>query len=210
MKAGLAVLFLSLVSAIAVVPAFADPALYSNGSSTYNNGDSPNIGFEVTDSFTLPSNSVVTGVTFDVWLSSEDTLSTVDWSIGTSQYGGTPVTAGTTGTFIKTNGDEFDVYSESFSIPSLAFGPGTYWLTLQNAVTVSGDDANGDDAFWDESNGPSLASRNIVGNVRSIPSETFQILGTQGTTVTPEPSSFLLLGSGLAALAGLLKRKLKA
>jgi hypothetical protein len=27
---------------------------------------------------------------------------------------------------------------------------------------------------------------------------------------TPEPSSFLLLGSGLAGLAGLLKRKLAA
>lgn len=37
----------------------------------------------------------------------------------------------------------------------------------------------------------------------------FQIDGTQ-SSITPEPSTFLLLGSGLAGLAGLIKRKLTA
>jgi len=60
--------------------------------------------------------------------------------------------------------------------------------------------------LWDESDGPSVAySGNTDGG---IPSETFQIEGT--IAPTPEPSSFLLLGSGLAALAGLAKRKLMA
>jgi hypothetical protein len=51
----------------------------------------------------------------------------------------------------------------------------------------------------------------------TLPDSTGQILdladfsyGTEGTSVTPEPSSFLLLGSGLLGLASLLKRKLRA
>jgi PEP-CTERM motif len=39
---------------------------------------------------------------------------------------------------------------------------------------------------------------------------TLDIDGNGSSTATPEPSSFLLLGSGLAGLAGLLKRKFRA
>jgi hypothetical protein len=52
--------------------------------------------------------------------------------------------------------------------------------------------------------------------VGTIPSESFTVLGTQSTTTTsttttgttPEPSSILLLGSGILGLAGVLRRKL--
>jgi len=84
---------------------------------------------------------------------------------------------------------------------------GSYWLNIQNASSAAGDPV-----YWDENSGPSSASENTVG---TIPSESFTVLGTQSTTTTttttgttPEPSSILLLGSGILGLAGVLRRKL--
>ncbi len=89
--------------------------------------------------------------------------------------------------------------------------PGTYWLSISNAVTESGDPA-----YWDENSGvgcggsdgngancPSRASDSAVG---TIPSEAFTINGSSGGS-TPEPSSLALFGSGVLGICGLLRRR---
>jgi hypothetical protein len=92
------------------------------------------------------------------------------------------------------------------SVIACDLNAGTYWLTLANATTNTSDDP----VYWDENSGPSSASQNTVG---TIPSESFTLLGSGGTSsgtggTTPEPSNIILFGSGVLALAGVLRRKL--
>ena len=93
----------------------------------------------------------------------------------------------------------------NLSVPEIS---GTqYWLTLANAEVPDGDPV-----YWDQNSGvgchspgcPSTAYESVLG---TIPSEAFTINGSSGAT-TPEPSSILLFGAGLAGVAGLLRRKL--
>jgi hypothetical protein len=49
-------------------------------------------------------------------------------------------------------------HSSAFSGPSL--NAGTYWLTLQNATSTLGQPI-----YWDENDGPSLASNNAIGTL---------------------------------------------
>jgi hypothetical protein len=220
-SAVLSVLILGLAAALTAVPAFAvsitvAPPLYNNTTPySYTTGSYQvsDDGYAVTDSFTLKQAATVNGATFVLWVPdgdwSDDAPSSVDWEITSGMFSGTmalgkAVSLPNTSCGTSSGGDSV-ICDESISIPSLPLAAGTYYFQLSNAVTGDGDPVG-----WDESDGLSLAYQNIPLAVDPpIPSETFHILGDTGPVV-PEPSSFLLLGSGLAGLAGLLKRKLKA
>ena len=85
-RIGLALLSLSLVGALAAVPASADITLYDNTGPTSkglhgNLGYIINLPWEITDSFTLASNSTLTSVNFLAWLTAGDAMTHVDWLI---------------------------------------------------------------------------------------------------------------------------------
>lgn len=222
MKLRTASLTLLCLALLAVVPALADNQ-YDNGPI---NGTTDawtiNFGYIVSDSLTCckggpggggPAGSgTMTGFDFGAWEFPGDTMLTIDWSLTSLENGGTVFGSGTasvTDKFISSNqyGYNIDLITVTGLNVNLTYGT-VYWLNLQNAVISSGDPA-----FWDENSGkgctspgcPSSASESAVG---TIPSEAFTIDGTFGGTV-PEPGSIMLFGSGILAVAGVLRRKLK-
>ncbi len=180
-----------------------------------------NYGFVIGDSFTLLNNSTVGGFNFGVWEFQGDVLTSVDWSITSDPVGGTVYGSGTasgknlTDQFISVNQYGYDIDQitvTGLNLPLLSGKTYSYWLNLQNAVVPSGDPV-----YWDENSGigckgddgmgggcPSEASG---GGVGTDPAEAFDINGTGGGS-TPEPTSFMLLASGVLAVTGVLRQKL--
>jgi hypothetical protein len=171
-----------------------------------------NFGFVISDSFTVSTgNSTINDLAFGVWLFPGDTLTSVQVSLTSDVNGGVTYfdqMVNFTQSGCTLNIFRFDVCTAtgSFDGPSLANG--TYWLNLQNASVP-----NGDPVYWDENSGigcmsPGCPSMGFANGIGSIPSESFTLYGNP-TGTTPEPSSVLLFGSGILALAGVLRRKLK-
>ena len=215
-------LLFTVCLALGAIPSMADS--YDNGPPNGDSGGTPiiNFGIVVSDTFVFKNNVQVNSFEFSAWLFPGDQgpITSAEVSITSLENGGTVYfdqvlsgwSLGPGGCILNEYGYYNCDEKVNLSGPKLN-GATTYWLNLQNATVPSGDAI-----YWDQNFGagcggddglgggcPSQASQSTVG---TISSEAFTIYGSPVGS-TPEPGSIWLLGSGIFAMAGLLRRRAK-
>ena len=220
---------LLLLIAAASGAAFAD-TLYSDAPAyTAYAADNVSSTYSAFDPFLLGSDSTVTGFTLRLWVDpgSNPTLS-FSYAISPATSSGTassPVVSGTVTNptlqfFRAVNGA--DVYDVTAAINPVDLQAGRYFLELYNGSTMFPGDSTSYPFAWDittqnsdlgnaygYNTGPSYF-RYVVTNNLSFGTYTMSVLGTTGSPTnpasTPEPTSIAMIGSGLLALAGAMKK----
>ena len=155
-----------------------------------------NGGYSTSDSFTLTSGATIGQVVFGAWVNKGDSVTGVTWSIGTTAYDtslGTGV-ATATSAYDSTNVDGFDVNTVTVTIPSLTLSAGTYYLTLSNATSASGNPVS-----WDINDATGIDAWNSGYGHVSAGATCFTTIGISGTCA----SSFQLLNPSAGPTATL-------
>jgi hypothetical protein len=201
-----------------------DIALFSNGPAHANdpNAWQFNSGTIMSSSFYIGAASEVTEFSFTAWLYPGDVLQSAEVSITSLPNAGityfdqtvnfTQSGVGAWQSSIPKCGGLCDVATETGSFAGVALETGTYYLNLQNGVTVGGNPV-----YWDENDG--VGCTGWMGSGNGCPATAFangtllngvsldpDIFGTTNQT-TPEPGSFLLLGSAIICVSTRLRRK---
>ena len=165
----------------------------------------------ISDGFVDTTTGVAGSLDLGLWVTAGTTPTTLSWSLGTSVFG-SDISSGTVAqvgySFFGGTTFGYDVYSVHIDgLSGLLTAGNTYYLTLGGANNSTGNQLVG----WDVNNGAATCNFAHNGNDLGgcgLGGEAFTI--STASAPTPEPGSLLLLGSGMLALAGVLRRKVRA
>lgn len=219
----IAVLVIALgISALIASPTRA-AVLYDNGDAAAPQGqcDQTNAvgpgactggtGFTIYDDFTLSSNSIVTGFTYNSYVPVCDCgnlltdYTGTSWSIWAvdpkSNYPTGPVVSGTTvGTLSSGAASSILITVAGLSID---LGPGEYWLGTSNDEELAIDVSNYAKISGSASDAEQSNQAGTFTNI-NLPDAAFTI---EGTAPVPEPASLAIFGVGLASFGWVRRRR---
>jgi hypothetical protein len=172
--------------------------------------DGPNPGpfsQSISDGFVAASSGTATSLDFGMWVPTGLTPTTVSWWLGTSAFG-SDISSGVSNSlqvsYHNASGFGYDVYDVHIDGLSGDLVAGnTYWLSLGNANDSGSTQTDG----WDVVPGPATCNFAVGGVNFGDCGDGGEAFTLNGTTV-PEPGTLVMLGGGILAVAGTLRRKI--
>jgi hypothetical protein len=171
------------LGAACALPAVSQEVLYNNGPDGDVGYYHVNFGAVATNSFNLSTSATITGAALTLYAVDDgNPPERLKWRITTEAFGGVTMGEGFVNVTLLEGPYltrfQFFAWPVGFAIPNLTLPAGTYYLQLQDVVTLWHTYA-----FWAQSSGGSSDAyyepigQSGAGGVSEVPSETFELYG---------------------------------